>query len=216
MSSIKHAIISAAGMGTRIGLDMPKCLLSFNGVTIIEHQLELLKEFEDVRVVVGFMEEKVIEIARSKRNDIIFVRNPDYQTTSNTHSISLATEGLNKPYLLLDGDLLINKRSFFEFLKSFNGKSSLVGITKSSTDDAVYVSLSKKNEVVKFDRKKKKEYEWSGIACLNNIKVSSQYPYLYQILEKHLPLKTKFIDCAEIDTPDDLNRAQNFWLKYLA
>ncbi len=216
MSSIKHAIISAAGMGTRIGLNMPKCLLSFNGISIIEHQLELLKDIEDVRIVVGFMEEKVIEIAKSKRKDVVFVRNPDYQNTSNTYSISLATQGLKKPYLLLDGDLLINKKSFVEFIKSFNGKSSIVGITDASTDDAVYVHLNNKNEVIKFDRKKKNQYEWAGIACLNNIVVSRENPYLYQILEKHFPLKSKFIDCAEIDTPDDLNRAQNFWFKYLA
>ena len=57
MSFIKHAIISAAGMGTRLGLNTPKCLLKFNGVSIIEHQLDLLRDVEDVRVVVGFMEE---------------------------------------------------------------------------------------------------------------------------------------------------------------
>ena len=38
MSIIKHAIISAAGMGTRLGLNLPKCLLQFSGVSIIKHQ----------------------------------------------------------------------------------------------------------------------------------------------------------------------------------
>ena len=165
MSFIKHAVISAAGMGTRLGLNMPKCLLQFSGVSIIQHQLDLLKDIEDVRVVVGFMEEDVIKVVKSFRNDVVFVRNPHYQDTSNTYSISLATKGLKKPHLLLDGDLLINKESFSEFVNSFDGINSLVGVTESSTDDAVYVELNDKNEVIKFSRKKKKS-AWMVGDCL--------------------------------------------------
>ena len=214
MSSIKHAIISAAGMGTRLGLNMPKCLLQFSGTSIIQHQLDLLKDIEDVRVVVGFMEKDVIKVVKSIRKDVVFVRNPHYQDTSNTYSISLATKGLTKPQILLDGDLLINKKSFSEFLNSFDGVNSLVGVTESSTDDAVYVELNDKNEVIKFSREKKSKHEWSGIACLNNIIVKEEDPYLYQVLEKHLPLQAKYIECSEIDTADDLNRAQHLWSRY--
>ena len=214
MSFIKHAIISAAGMGTRLGLNTPKCLLKFGGVSIIQHQLDLLKDIEDVRVVVGFMEEDVVKIVKSIRNDVIFVRNPHYQETSNTYSISLATKGLKSPHILIDGDLLINKKSFNEFTNAFDGKHSLVGVAKSSTDDAVYVELNHDNEVINFSRNKKNKYEWSGIACVNNITVTKEDPYLYQILEKHLPLKAKFIECSEIDTAEDLNRAQHLLSRY--
>ena len=214
MSIIKHAIISAAGMGTRLGLNLPKCLLQFSGVSIIKHQLELLKNIEDVRVVVGFMEEDVIKAVKSIRNDVVFVRNPHYQETSNTYSISLATKGVKKPHILLDGDLLINKNSFNEFINEFDGKSSLVGITKTSTDDAVYAELNDKDEVIKFSRKIKSPHEWSGIVCLADIQVTEKDPYLYQILEKYLPLKAKHIECSEIDTADDLKRAQHLWPRY--
>ena len=93
-------------------------------------------------------------------------------------------------------------------------KNSLVGITEASTDDAVYVKLNKKNEVISFSRKNKSEYEWSGIACLNGISVNKKKPYLYQTLEKHLPLQTKYIECSEIDTAEDLKRAQQLWPRY--
>ena len=195
MSIIKHAVISAAGMGTRLGINMPKCLLQFSGVSIIKHQLELLKDIEDIRVVVGFMEEDVINVVKSVRNDAVFVRNPHYQDTSNTYSISLATKGITKPHILLDGDLLINKKSFKDF---------------------VYTELNKNNEVIKFDRKIKSQHEWSGICCLSDIKVSKKDPYLFQILEKHLPLPAKYIECSEIDTADDLKRAQHLWPRYFA
>ena len=215
MSSIKHAIISAAGMGTRLGLNMPKCLVQFGGISIIQHQLDLLKNIEDVRVVVGFMEEDLIKTIKSIRNDVVFVRNPHFQNTSNTYSISLAAKGLKEPYIALDGDLLINKKSFNKFVDSFDGKHSLIGITETSTDDAVYVELNDKNEVIEFSREKKSQHEWCGVACLSNIKVTDKDPYLYQILEKHLPLRASYIECSEIDTPDDLNRAQLLLPRYL-
>ena len=216
MSIIKHAIISAAGMGTRLGLNMPKCLLKFNGISIIEHQLKILKDIQNIRIVVGFMEEDVIKVVKSTRKDAIFVRNPEYQTTSNTYSINLATKGLTEPHVLIDGDLLINKKSFNDFIESFDGKNSLIGITKSSTDDAVYVELNEKNEIKNFSRSKKSNYEWSGIACLNKIIVDKDNPYLYQILKKYLPLKSKYIECSEIDTADDLKRAQQMWPRYFS
>ena len=214
MSIIKHAIISAAGMGTRLGLNMPKCLLKFSGTTIIQHQLELLKDIEDVRIVVGFMEEDVIKVVKSIRKDVVFVRNPHYQETSNTYSVSLATKGLKHPYIIIDGDLLINKKSFSKFIQSFDGKNSLIGIANASTDDAVYVELDHDDKVIQFNRNKKNKYEWSGIVCLNNIIINDKDSYVYQILEKHLPLQAKYIECSEIDTADDLNRAQHLWPRY--
>jgi len=214
MSIVKNAIISAAGMGTRLGLNMPKCLLKFNGISIIEHQLNLLKDIDSVRVIVGFMEEDVIREVKFFRKDAIFVRNPDYQKTSNTYSISLANNNLREPHILLDGDLLINKKSFNDFVNSIHKKNSLVGITKASTDDAVYVKLNKKNSITSFSRKNKSEYEWSGIAFLNGITINKKKPYLYQTLENHLPLQAKYIECSEIDTADDLKRAQHLWPRY--
>jgi choline kinase len=214
MSIIKHAIISAAGMGTRIGLNIPKCLLKFDGVSIIEHQLNLLNEIEDIRVVVGFMEESVIKEARKFRNDITFVRNPNYQQTSNTTSIYLAMRELKAPSILIDGDLLINKENFKKFISKYDGNNPLVGITNATTDNAVYVEINNKSEAIKFDTNTKSKYEWSGIACINNIEVKNDVPFLYQVLSKHLPLKTEYIECSEIDTPDDLNRAQNLKSRY--
>ena len=61
---------------------------------------------------------------------------------------------MKNPYILIDGDLLINKKDFYEFVKTFDGKNSLIGVTKSSTDEAVYVDLDDKHRVIEFSRKK--------------------------------------------------------------
>ena len=46
-------IICCAGMGTRLGIGTTKALINVYGKSLIERQLELTKDIDDVRVVVG-------------------------------------------------------------------------------------------------------------------------------------------------------------------
>lgn len=43
-------IISCAGMGTRLGIGSTKALVNINGKPLIIHQLEQLKEYDDIRI----------------------------------------------------------------------------------------------------------------------------------------------------------------------
>lgn len=210
MQTIKHAVISAAGMGSRLGMNMPKCLVDIGDKKIIDYQLELLKDVEDVRIVVGFMEEKVIDYVRKIRDNVIFVRNPDYRTTTNSYSVYLATHNLIEPFLSIDGDLLIEESSFNNFISHCDGTESIIGITKSKTEEAVFTRLDEQGSyITEFFRQPVQPFEWSGIAYIKDIKIMQNGGYLYRELEKHLPLKAIEIDCYEIDTPEDLSLAVN-------
>lgn len=57
------AIILAAGVGRRLGVDHPKCLLEFNGRSLMQRHLDLLKKLgvEEVIVGVGHLAEHVIK-----------------------------------------------------------------------------------------------------------------------------------------------------------
>ena len=58
------AVILAAGVGSRLGNILPKCLIEFpNKKTILSHQIELLKEIgiKEIVVVVGFKKEIIME-----------------------------------------------------------------------------------------------------------------------------------------------------------
>lgn len=211
MSIIEHAVICAAGMGTRLGMNIPKCLVKVGDKTIMQHQLELLDDVKDIRIVVGFMEEKVIDHVLSIRKDITFVRNINYQTTTNAYSLSLGADYLNADYLMLDGDLLIQKQEYNNFKNAIVPDNLLIGITPSKTEEAVFVNIHN-NNCIEFNRNNLSEYEWSGIAYIpKKIEISKKGKFVYQELEKYLPCKTHILECYEIDTPKDLSIAHNFF-----
>ena len=211
MQSVENVVICAAGMGSRLGLNTVKCLVEINGKTILQRLIELTSNIKNIRIVVGFMEEKVIAEALRFRSDIIFVRNPNYRTTSNVQSLQLGSFGLKNGFISIDGDMIIDKNSFTEFLSCIEMGSDLIGIARSESEDAVFTILNKSEKTVeRFSRSVFSEYEWCGIAYLCNIDVSkSSKSFVYEIFEDYLPLKSKEIVCSEIDTPADLRAVQN-------
>ena len=61
MSSVKSVVISCAGIGSRLGLGLTKALVQINGRSLISWQLELFKDVEDIRIVIGFQANDIIE-----------------------------------------------------------------------------------------------------------------------------------------------------------
>lgn len=201
MQTITHAIIAAAGIGSRLGIDRPKCLLEINGFPLIYHQLKLLEEIPDVRIIVGFKEKELIDYILSIRSDVIFVRNNKYLTTSQNYSYWLAAKDLKEPYILMDADLYIEKESFNNFLKESQG-DNLIGYTKAKTKDAIFVEV--KNELIhQFSRVNKQPFEWCNIAYISNLKINPDGKFVYNEFEKYLPLRGKEIIVYEIDTHED-------------
>lgn len=83
------AIILAAGMGTRLGKyteNLPKCMLEFNGKTLIEQQVEILRKagIIDISIVRGYNAEK-IQIPNIK-----YYHNPNYATTNMVETLFCA------------------------------------------------------------------------------------------------------------------------------
>lgn len=104
----KTIIISCAGMGNRLGAGIPKALVKVCEKPIIIRQLELLDDYSDIRVVVGYMADKVIETVQAYRKDVLFAFNFDYKTTGTAASFSkgLMQAPAKKMTVALDGDYL--------------------------------------------------------------------------------------------------------------
>lgn len=209
MSKINHAVICAAGLGSRLGKHMPKTLVNITeDKKIIDYQLEMVEDIELVSYVIGYQCEKVLEYVKDKREDLRIIHNPGFENNSTCYSIYLATKDIDEPYVSIDGDLLINKNEFKNFVKSFKGET-ILGITPAKTEDGVYAILNDKQEIISFQRNPKTPNEWANIACINKpVILDKDEPYVYPQFEKHLPLKSFNVEhLYEVDTPGDLEFA---------
>src|SRR5437868_8280197 len=109
------AIILSAGQGSRLGHlvdDRPKCLIDFNGRSLLDRQLDALEAngVHEAVVVTGFHDELVGQ-AIARRNGGPAVRtifNPFYKVADNTGSLYVAREELSGDCLVWNGDTLVS------------------------------------------------------------------------------------------------------------
>ncbi len=105
------AVILAAGQGRRLlplTKEIPKALLPLNGVTgltILEHQVELLEEagVEEILVVVGHGKERIRALLGER---VTYIVNQEYQKTNSIYSFYLALDRLEEAVLIINGDVL--------------------------------------------------------------------------------------------------------------
>jgi choline kinase len=109
------AIILSAGQGSRLGhlVDgRPKCLIDFNGRTLLDRQLDTLEAngVHEAVVVTGFHDELVDEAIarRSGGPNVRTVYNPFYKVADNTGSLFMAREELSGDCLVWNGDTLVS------------------------------------------------------------------------------------------------------------
>ena len=116
------AIILAAGQGTRLKKytqDLPKGMLSFQGKTIIERQIELYRKcgIEDISIVRGFAGEKITY------EGVKYYTNADYANTNMVESLLAARAEFTDDVILSYSDILFGedilrtmKEAFGDFL----------------------------------------------------------------------------------------------------
>lgn len=211
MPFVKHIVIAAAGLGSRLGHGKPKCLIDIMGKPLIAHLLNLLSDIEDIRIVVGFQENLVIQTVLQLRKDALFVRNPNFQSTKTVESYALGAAGLKGHVLYMDADIIFEPTSFRNFINLCHNDKFLVGITNSKTIDAVYVRLDDKFQIKSFSRQNKSNYEWANILYAPADYFMNDYGDVFFKLEKNLPLAAHYIDCYEIDCLEDLQQVQSIF-----
>lgn len=203
----RTVIISCAGMGRRLGIGVTKALLMIDDKPLIIRQLEMLKDCDDVRIVVGYQAQKVIDVVTSYRKDVTFVINHDYQNNGTAASVSLALENSRELILTIDGDTIIHPLDMSSILES---ETEFIGVTDISSDDPVLVEVIN-SKVNGFSRKNGK-FEWTGIAQLNKNHFKKANGHVYESIEPFLPLPFKKIKLKEIDTINDFDLAVK-WVK---
>ncbi|MEX5341770.1 NTP transferase domain-containing protein [Pseudomonas sp. I2] len=209
MSPIKHAVICAAGIGSRLGLNKPKCLVEVNGRTLLDYHLERLAWAETVWLVVGFEEQDVINHAMALRHDLIVVRNPDYARTNTLQSLHRVSRHLQERFLVIDADTVVEDVSFRTFMEMAEEHRQLIGISDYTTSDGVRVLLDSDGEsVTGFTRDPQHPWEWTGIAVIEPQLVLDKPIFVYQAIEPYLPIRAARLKAFDIDTTDDLDMAR--------
>ncbi len=214
MSAIEHVVIAAAGLGSRLGHGLPKCLVQVEGKTLIERQLALFADVPDVRVVVGYMEHAVMEAVNRLDRNVIFVRNPDFRTTTTQDSYALGASGVRGKCLFLDADIVFEPESFAAFMVHSATTDFVIGITKAKTDDAVYAKVDHSSgrdlHVVDFTRLESSEYEWANVVSAPAETFHRGRGAVFETLREHLPIPAMPVVSYEIDTEQDLQRAREY------
>jgi choline kinase len=115
--SIKKAIILSAGQGSRLlplTRDLPKCLIEFNGRSLLGWQVAALAAtgVEDIVVVTGFRTERVedhaLELYRDTGARVRTLFNPFFQVADNLGTCWIARGEMDRDFIILNGDTIVS------------------------------------------------------------------------------------------------------------
>lgn len=237
---MKKAIILNAGESRRLRPltdDMPKCLLKLNNTTILEHQLNSLKELGilEIVLVVGYHSEMIIQKVEESWFDSTptFVYNPIYHKTNTVYSLWLARNEMNKDFIFLNGDvvfhpevprrlidckhdacLAIDRKIVKEEevkVQILNGKIRRIGKEiEPSKAHGEFVGMAK------FSRELAEPFKRS----LDQVVEEGEVQAFFEVAVDRLlndynvyGVDVSDLPCVEVDTYDDFNRARQIYLQ---
>ena len=184
------AVILAAGQGTRLGEDVPKCLIKIRGRTILERQVELLKSIGvgDIIAVIGkrgVWTQSYHDYVKAI-NEVDVVVNPRSMETQSPYSLLLGMGDTEDTLIVIDGDLVF-ERNTLEVISSSENKS-IVLVKWNETGSGSKV-------IIKED--KKKAYYLSSIGE----ELISDYVYagVIRVERKHIKLLKETLETRKYD-----------------
>ena len=141
-----RAVILAAGVGRRLGHDKPKILLDFGGRTLLERHLAILAALGVQDVVIGIGHQALaIEraLAALGQTDISTIYNPDFEQGS-ILTLWRVRDALTAggPVLLMDGDVLYDRRVLEPLVETHHADCLLVDRAYEPGDEPVKVGVA--------------------------------------------------------------------------
>ena len=120
--TISIAVIIAAGMGTRLperGHLHPKGFIEIGDRPIIEESLSNLLSVGITRVIIvtGHLAHYYEDLASHHPDLIEIIHNPDFADTGSMLSVACAESVIEEDFLLLESDLLYERRALVELLE---------------------------------------------------------------------------------------------------
>ena len=121
------SLIVAAGLGSRLKKhteNLPKCMLDFNGKTLLQRQVQAYNEcgVKDITVIRGYKKEKI------KYKGIKYFENTDYRNNNILNSIFYAEKVINGNIIISYSDILFDASVVQRTLDSNHDISVVVDI----------------------------------------------------------------------------------------
>lgn len=138
--TVSTAVILAAGRGMRLGddfRDRPKGFIPCQGTTMVQRSLAILKSCGIARVfiVTGHCADFYDALARQSGGFVTTLFNERYAVNGSLVSLSVALDAVADPFLLLDSDIVYERRGLAALQASPMGNAALVSGTTDSGDE---------------------------------------------------------------------------------
>ncbi len=145
-----RAIILAAGFGLRLqqpeGAQFPKCLLKFDGVTLLERHLQMLDAagIDDIVLALGFrpelVEAELNRIRWPRAVEIVLNERYDLGSVLTVHTVAEALSA-GGDVLLMDADVLYDERILGALVRGDTANRLLIDLDFESGDEPVKLCL---------------------------------------------------------------------------
>ena len=158
-------IILAAGKGTRLyplTKDKPKCLVKYQGKSILDYQLEICKKMKlkKIFLISGYKSNKI------KKKNIIKIKNEKYETTNMLYSLFKVKKILNgrNDLIISYGDIIYKNAILKKLINSSEQISTVIDTEwysywklrmENPLDDAESLRLNKNNYITDIGKKVK-------------------------------------------------------------
>lgn len=203
----KTVVIAAAGVGSRLGAGIPKCLVEVNGHPIFEYQLRAFHWADEIRMVVGYHGDEVVERVSALFPQVRFVYNREYAATNLRQSYYLGARGVEGKALFLDGDTIMGKAAAGTLRRSMEGGEDFIAVVRAVSENPIYAGVEQ-GMVRWFSYERPSDYELANAAFMDAGELEYLNTLFYVQLEQHLPTRAVPIESLEIDTPEDLRHAE--------
>ncbi|MFN3548145.1 MAG: NTP transferase domain-containing protein [Mesorhizobium sp.] len=173
------AVILAAGRGTRLGAGHPKGLIEIGGRTLIERSLAALERIglAPPTLVVGHGKERYLALGDRAR----YIVNDRFETTSTLQSLVLAHEALRSDLVVLESDLLYERRALDAVIAAPNPNTLLLGGISQAGDEVWVHAPGGRMSLLSKDRAELPEEptgEYVGIATFSKALLDDLSAYL--------------------------------------
>jgi len=219
-------VILAAGAGTRIGNQLPKCLMELpSGKTIIGNQIDILHErnIREIVVVVGFKKDIIME----KYPGVLYKYNPFYHMTNTSKSLMMALQSVDVgDTVWLNGDVFLEPEVLERVLSR---EGNVIAVNRSKCDDEeVKYRTDSQGRIVEISKAvEQAEGESVGVnkisaadfpRFLEGLNRCSDSDYFEKGIEicisegmEFYPVDISNCKCIEVDFKEDFERVKDFF-----